>query len=492
MKILYISADPGIDVDKTTGGGSHIHETIRHLRQMGHEVLLVASGTGRETEHVRRVVKHTWFPGLIRIKSKVESRAWKEKSWDTSNGKKGVTSPPARKERNVSHAIQCNGSAADATPAGKGRDAKQGRMAKRGKNAIEPGTFKSSLSRRNSFKTCVMEFLYGPFQQWLNRLEEQTHYRTRFVKTVDACIEGFHPHGVYERYALGHHGVYHLCCRSKLPHILEVNALLAREARKLNRLHPWTIRWMTDRECSFLSTAATVFVVSEKLKTDIGPANPGIIVNPNGVDAGVFDPRRSLADIKKKYGIQGKPVVGWIGSFSSGRGLGAFLKIAEKLFPLVPDIRFLVVGDGPLRTWVEAEVQRMGIASAVILTGAVPRDRVPQHIDAMDVALAPYSAHGAAYFSPLKVFEYMAMAKAVVATDVGQCDELLKEGAGLVLPPDSPSLWADAVRDLLNDPRKRASMGSKARERVLARYTWNHNTRRIVEQFTRLRQEISH
>jgi len=331
-----------------------------------------------------------------------------------------------------------------------------------------------------------VEFFYGTFRHRLNRLEEQTRYKKRFLNAVETCIREYHPQGVYERYALGHHGVHRLCLKHKIPHILEVNALLAREAHRQHRLHPWLARGIMGQEQNFLSKVGTIFVVSKQLKMDICPGQPNIIVNPNGVDTRRFDPQRPLENIKKRYGIQNRQVVGWIGSFGPERGITALLNIAAAVSKKMPTVCFMIVGDGPLRPWIETEISRRGMAENILLTGAVSRERVPHYIAAMDIALAPYPPGGASYFSPLKVFEYMSMARPVVATNIGQCVELLKEGAGVVLPPGGPELWAVALAELLNDSKTRSSMGNKARQRVLAHYTWNDNVRRIVEQFTRL------
>ena len=184
-------------------------------------------------------------------------------------------------------------------------------------------------------------------------------------------------------------------------------------------------------------------------------------VNPNGVDAHLFDPERPLADIRGAYNINGRPVVGWVGSFSQGRGVEAVLAIAAKLAPKVPDLCVLLVGDGPLRPWVEKQISKMRCKPAVVLTGTVPRQEMPAYVKAMDIALAPYPAFGATYFSPLKVFEYMAMARPVAATGVGQCISLLKDGAGLLLPPDQPDVLGRCTGRSPERPAQKSRIGGQ-------------------------------
>ncbi len=491
MRLLYISADPGIDVDNTTGGGSHIHETLRHLKQMGHTVFLVAPGTASvtegETSHTLRVVKHRWFQRLLKLNSAMKSGSWESYFPKEDRGAEACS---GNQVRDICH---LSGGSGDVTGLKSGNKKKGDgfeQVTVRETVAVSTTRIAPVPSERQTLKSRLVAFFYGAFRHRLNRLEEQTQYKKRFLNAVETCIREYHPQGVYERYALGHHGVHRLCLKHKIPHILEVNALLAREAHRQHRLHPWSARRIIGQELNFLSQVGTIFVVSEQLKMDIGPGHPNIIVNPNGVDTRLFDPQRPLENIKKKHGIEDRQVVGWIGSFGPERGVTSLLNIAVGVLKKMPTVCFMIVGDGPLRPWVETEISRRGMAENILLTGGVSREQVPHYIAAMDIALAPYPPGGAAYFSPLKVFEYMAMARPVVATDRGQCVELLKDGAGVVLPPGAPELWAATLEELLSNPQKRLSLGNNARQRVLAHYTWNDNVRRIVEQFTCLGEKI--
>jgi len=446
---LYLSADPGIDVEKPTGGGSHIHGTISQLRKMGHRVILVAPGnesTGEGCDFLP-VEKHCWFKFLLRVKSFFS----------------------AEQKDKQTHPAQVSFT---------------GVQSKDGKGRVQ-GNSKSGPILSGRIKNRLVYFFYGSFRHHLNRFEETTVYKLRFKNAVKHCIEQERPDGVYERYALGHYGMQRLCRSKKIPHILEVNALLANESRKEHG--PALISLGSrEKELKFLRSADCVFVVSEQLKADIAPEKASIIVNPNGVDTVLFDPDRVPDDIRKIHGIVQPYVVGWVGSFSLGRGIDAFLDIAEKLMLIQTDICFLIVGNGPLKQWVENQIQARGLQESVVLPGAVPRQKVPLYIAAMDIALAPYPESGAAYFSPLKVFEYMAMGKAIAATDMGQCSTLLKEGAGLLLPDGEPCLWAEKIKQLLHSSQECLAMGEKARQRVLSDYTWEKNALRILQQFARI------
>ena len=99
----------------------------------------------------------------------------------------------------------------------------------------------------------------------------------------------------------------------------------------------------------------------------------------------------------------------------------------------------LLVGDGPLRSWTEGYIQGARLAEKVTITGWVPYDRLPRLIQRMDVAVAPYPFLENFYFSPLKLFEYMAVGKPVVASRIGQIQEVIQDAeTGLLVRPGDP------------------------------------------------------
>jgi glycosyltransferase involved in cell wall biosynthesis len=148
---------------------------------------------------------------------------------------------------------------------------------------------------------------------------------------------------------------------------------------------------------------------------------------------------------------------------------------AFKVLP--PDSRLLIVGDGPERSAIEAEVVGVQPEGRVIITGAVPHDQVPSYLAAMDIAVAPYSAQPDFYFSPLKVVEYLAAGLPVVATAQGDLSQLVGD-AGVCVKPGSLDELGDALRQLLTDHEMRGRMASSARSRA-AELSWDAAARRV-------------
>ena len=446
MKILYLNFDVGIDVDNEFGGAAHIKETISGFRALGHDVLLISSAGGAKGNNsfnpkdLIRVPKHELFH-LI----KTLFRFVKRKKTEPPNPGGLLSTSPMKKEPEKT-------------------------------DDFETGKSKS-------IQTILMDFFYGSFQYRIHRIEEASLYKYRFKKVVKRAMKSFCPDAVYERYALGHRDCFLLCRKQGIPFILEVNALLARETRTLSEKQKNASAAGMRKEIAFLKRVKNLMVVSEQLKKEIAPDSQSIVVNPNGVNPGLFHPKIQGFRILKQYGLERKKVLGWVGGFGPGRGLEQVVDIATQINQIQKDIVFLIVGDGPLKDKVVELIKSRQLSHMFVLTGSVSKTRVPQYIAAMDIALAPYPAQGAAYFSPLKVFEYMAMAKVVAAIDEGQCRELLGDGAGLLLPPDDHRLWAEKIVKLLDDDEKRKQMGDLARKKILDNYSWEINTRRIVDRF---------
>jgi glycosyltransferase involved in cell wall biosynthesis len=141
----------------------------------------------------------------------------------------------------------------------------------------------------------------------------------------------------------------------------------------------------------------------------------------------------------------------------------------------------LIVGDGPERPHLEAELATRGLSEAVLFTGAVAPHEVPGLLASMDVAVAPYPKLANFYFSPLKVYEYMAAGLPIVASRIGQLAELLHhEETALLCPPgDAPAL-AEALERLRHDAELSQRLGRAARATVLKKHTWNAVARRIL------------
>jgi glycosyltransferase involved in cell wall biosynthesis len=157
------------------------------------------------------------------------------------------------------------------------------------------------------------------------------------------------------------------------------------------------------------------------------------------------------------------------------------LEAFGNLYQTDPSYRLLLVGHGPLRSELEEQVRAQGWQGGVTFAGAVEHNQMPGYIAAMDVTVAPYPALEEFYYSPLKLFEYMAMGRPVVAARIGQVADIVTDGMnGLLFEPGDSQGLARCIRRLKEDPPLREELGRKAGAAGTIQ-TWNTSAARLIQ-----------
>lgn len=288
---------------------------------------------------------------------------------------------------------------------------------------------------------------------------------------------------IYERYSLYNLSAGVVGKLLNIPVFLEVNAPLAmeRSTQPDEKLVFRKIGHWFEQQAFHL--ASGIVVVSSPLRdyiVSLGIAPGKILVLPNGVDETKFQPRIKNAELMKKYRIpQGKMVIGFSGIFRHWHGidvlLEAFQLICSKGFP----VHLLLVGDGPMREWIMEKVVQEGLENACTITGRIPYADMPEVVSLMDIAVSPRATF---YASPMKIMEYMALKKAVVAPDTANIRDIVTEGQdGILFLGNSPEAMATAIISLLTEDSIYERTCQKARETVETRLNWRANARRIIE-----------
>jgi glycosyltransferase involved in cell wall biosynthesis len=280
-----------------------------------------------------------------------------------------------------------------------------------------------------------------------------------------------------------HHEVYHhagidLARRHHCPVVLFVHAPQIWEARQWGVRRPGWGQFLERKgEVPQLCAADAVACVSDEVAREVirmGALPSRVVVTPMAVDPERFSPDISGDAVRSHYGLDDDPVVGWLGNFRRFHGLEMALEAFAEIRRQVPTARMLLVGDGPERSSIEADADRLGLREAIVFTGGVPHLDMPEHLAAMDVALVLARGGESFHYSPHKMREYLACGVPVVAPAVGDVARMMHDGEdALLYEPGDTRAVARATLRLLDDPDLRARIGKGGRDLVLREGTWD-------------------
>ncbi len=310
-------------------------------------------------------------------------------------------------------------------------------------------------------------------------------YSATLAQEILPELQAWQPDAIYERYSLMSTAGVDLSRQLGIPLILEVNAPLAQEAeahRGIGFRHT-----VHDIERRILQAADHICAVSDDLRAwlvESGVEPARVTVTPNRVNIARFAGAGTTAAERPTVGFVGT-LKAWHGTETLVRAIG---QVARERGPdAAPALR--IVGDGPQRSSLEEIAREEGIDGLVTFTGMVDHADMPSHIGAMDIAVAPYNPRPDFYFSPLKLFEYMAAGRAIIAADIGQIPEIIEHGrTGLLVPPGDATALAGAIMTLIDDRTLAASLGRNARQEAVERYAWERNAEIVADLIARARQ----
>ncbi len=289
------------------------------------------------------------------------------------------------------------------------------------------------------------------------------------------------PDLIYERYALFSFAGLLVARLLRRPFILEVNAPLSLELQTYGGLvFRGAAQRMEDWLCRRATRTVVVSSAMAKIFTERGVPEERILVLPNGVDCASFHPAVPGDAVRARYGLEGCRVVGFVGWVRPWHGVDGLLKAMATRLRARDDERLLIVGDGPAVPGLRHQAQEMGLEERVIFTGPVSRAEVPGHIAALDIAVQPDVT---AYASPIKLFEYLALGRAVVAPDRPNIREVIEDGVcGRLFSPRDWDALAEVLGALLDDAAARQRLGAAAARRIeQGGYRWTDNARRVIE-----------
>lgn len=336
-------------------------------------------------------------------------------------------------------------------------------------NAIQAfKEFNESIQAENGFPSELRRILYN------RELTDDLRRRFELDK----------PDFIYERAALFSTGGIQLAKEFGVPHVLELNAPLALEQATyrgsgIGELAGQTERWALTRTDALI-------VVSAKLRdhaVKLGVEKSRVHVVPNAVNTDLFTPGPPDEKVRLKLGLNGGPVLGFVGGLRPWHGVEILPDLLKRLRPRHPKVQLVIAGDGQLRKWLGAAFRKLGLEGQVIFTGLLQHEEIPGVIRQFDAALAPYpnTSHDF-YFSPLKLFEYMACGVPVVTARIGQIQEVVSSGrTGMLYAPGKLPELAALCERLLSNPTLRTKIGKAGSLLVHNKFTWANNAEQVIE-----------
>ena len=297
---------------------------------------------------------------------------------------------------------------------------------------------------------------------------------------------------LYQRYSKGN--IYGVLLRKKLsiPLILEYNGSEIWVAKNWSNKKLLFGKLLLKLENLNLKYSDLIVVVSEPLKEELiarGVEEKKILINPNGVDVTIYNPLAKKSNLNEAYGINCENIIGFIGTFGEWHGVLVLGKAIKEFFQTFPerikDTHFLLIGDGNLRKEVESQINQSGFENKVTFTGAVEQNLGPSMLNACTLLLSPHvpNPDGSKFFgSPTKLFEYMAMGKPIIASELGQIGDVLTNDLNaLMLEPGNHVELAKAIQKLITDPKLAAKLGANALTHVKDNFTWEKHIERVFD-----------
>ncbi len=299
---------------------------------------------------------------------------------------------------------------------------------------------------------------------------------------LSKAIREFRPDIIYDRYITFNASSIIAGKHFKIPTIIEVNAPLAFERQNeldenlyLARVAHYLERWIC-------ANAHKTIVVSTPLKEylkSVGVPADKIVVIPNGVNLNTFKSHKKDIDLLHKLGIDQKKVVfGFVGILRPWHGLDLLIDAFAEISRVENGSHLLIIGDGPIRTDLEDRIKALNLEGSVTITGRIEHNCITEYINVIDIAVSPMSTF---YASPMKILEYMALRKSVIAPDMPNIQDIICDSCeGLLFKPGDKESLVNSMLKMLNESELRDSLATNARNKVEQERNWRVNAQTVV------------
>jgi glycosyltransferase involved in cell wall biosynthesis len=357
-----------------------------------------------------------------------------------------------------------------------------------------------SIKQIKSIKELRNPPFFSFFRWKLNSFLSSFFFATQILRSIKKNEVSF----IYQRYSILNCTGVLISSIKNVPLILEYNGSEAWIDKNWTKKAYINFRWLIDAvEILNIKRADYIVVVSAVLKEElitrgINPAK--ILINPNGVDTDSYDPeilKESRMQVRKELNIENKFVFGFVGTFSIWHGINVLAEMIPEIIKQCTNAHFILIGDGPLCISLKESLKNC--IQHVTFTGLLPAQKAKDYLAACDAFLSPTQPNddGSRFFgSPTKMFEYMSLAKPILASDLEQLAELIEpavrindlqdydkylKAQGFLIDPKNRQGFIKAAQKIIEiDVIKRNTIGINVRNKTINEYSWKKHVEKII------------
>lgn len=348
----------------------------------------------------------------------------------------------------------------------------------------KPHSIDSSM-QTNSLKSILKKALPKILWRTLKEIQ-QIRFEKHAEKELLLAVQKFNPDVVYERSAWMSNGSVQVLKQFNIKHVVEINAPFEEEVKEFEKASSFISFIGKKKLKNLLQSANLVAPVTSSLQEHIvknyNVKGDNCLVVPNAIDKTEIQINESRVDeIRKTFDLTDKKVIGFVGSIFPYHGVDRLIYAVSKLNN--SDVVLLIVGDGYLIPELKEQARILELSSRVHFTGSVPKEDVYNHIAAMDVVALPNTEW---YCSPVKLFEYGALGKVVLAVNEAGVSDVMTNTDGMLFENNEGD-FQEALNFTISNLSQLKERANSFQQKILSKHTWSANARQILNQLNALK-----
>jgi glycosyltransferase involved in cell wall biosynthesis len=342
-----------------------------------------------------------------------------------------------------------------------------------------------SVTQTKSLKSILKKVLPKILWRTLKEIQ-QIRFDKHAAQELRSSIQKFNPDVVYERSAWMSNGSVQVIESFNVKHVVEINAPFEEEVKEFEQASSFISFIGKNKLKNLLQSADLVAPITSSLQKHIvknyGVNRAKCLVVPNAIDKSEIQITESrVQEIRKTLDLTDKIVVGFVGSIFPYHGVDRLIHAVFKLNN--SDVSLLIVGDGYLIPELKEQARILGLSRRVHFTGSVPKDDVYNHIAVMDVVTLPNTEW---YCSPVKLFEYGALGKVVLAVNEAGVSDVMTDTDGMLFENNEGD-FQEALNFTISNLSQLKERANTFQQKILSNHTWSANARQILNQLNALK-----